>query len=145
MALTFREEVKRHASFILRATVLVIDPASGGTSMPGWACYKAGKLLKSGALTIAGANIQERLACVHATLVEAQPDILCIERIRGNAHAHLHWAVGTTIASVCPVLLLEMPVSTWKKHAGKSHVKSDEADAKAIGECLMAIARGDFK
>jgi hypothetical protein len=41
------------------------------------------------------------------------------------------------------VILIEMPVSTWKKIAGKDHVKSDKNDAIAIGEALIKLARGE--
>jgi hypothetical protein len=141
----FATQVRRHAQFILSSTVLAIDPASGGSSMPGWACFKKGVLVRSGTLAIMGANIQERLRCLYDTIVEAEPDVLVIERIRGvRAHEHLHWSVGVSIAASAPLILLEMPVSTWKKFAGPEHKKSDEADAVAIGETLIAMAGGKY-
>ena len=138
-----RSQVQRFADSILRGTVLAIDPASGGTSLPGWAAYRGGQFLKGGTLPISGGVIQDRLRALYDALQVTDPDVLVIERIRGgNAHEYLHWAVGVTIAATKPLILIEMPVSTWKKHAGKLHKKSDAADAKAIGDCLLDMAKG---
>ena len=110
--------------------------------MPGWAAYRAGKLLQSGTLGIGGGTIQERLNALYKLLEQTAPDVVVIECIRGaRVHHHLHWSVGVSVAATNPMLVLECPVPVWKKHVGKNHVKSDEADALAIGDVTMAIAR----
>lgn len=122
--------------------MLAIDPASGATSQPGWAAFSQGKLLKSGTLQLPrGMPIQQRLRELFKALSLSSPDVLVIERIRGSmAHEHLKWSVGVSIAATCASVVIEMPVSTWKKHAGPNHVKSDVNDAEAIGHCLIACA-----
>jgi hypothetical protein len=143
MAKSFEAEVRRHAHIILNGTVLAIDPASGGSSLPGWAAISKSKMIKSGTLPIPPGPVQDRLREVYEQLETTDPDVLVIERIRGSsAHEHLRWSVGVCIAACRPVILLEMPISTWKKYAGKNHKKGDENDARAIGEALIAIALG---
>jgi len=67
---------------------------------------------------------------------------LVVERIRGRlAHCYLVWSVGMLVSQLGANELLEIPVTVWKKHAGKDHKKSDEADAIAIGECAIALAK----
>ena len=140
----FDADVRRHAYAITRGTLLVIDPASGGTSLPGYACYKAGKLMTSGVLQIEGGAIQGRLRALYENLKLTAPDVLAIERIGGpRAHRHLWWSVGVSIAAANPVTLIEVPVSTWKKHAlaGNTWTKGDEQDALAMGACIIDAAR----
>ena len=107
--------------------------------MPGWAAYSKGKFLSSGTVPLVkGAPIQDRLRVLYEQLLPTDPDVLVIERIRGSmAHEFLHWSVGVTIAACRPVILIEMPIATWKKYVGKNHKKGDEADARAIGDTLL--------
>ena len=111
--------------------------------MPGWAVYHKGKLVGSGTIAIPGGQpVQDRLSFLYKHLAKQSPDVLVVERIRGSrAHEFLHWAVGVTVAATCPLVVLEIPIATWKKRAGKNHVKSDENDAKAMGQAVVDIAR----
>lgn len=142
--MAIEQDALRHAQAINNGLLLAIDPASGGTSQPGWAAWRNGKLLRSGTIDLPRkALIQERLNALFHTVEQSQPDVLVIERIRGSmAHEHLHWAVGVCVGATCAPVLIEMPVSTWKAHAGPDHIKSDENDAIAIGNCLLHLASG---
>lgn len=135
-------EARKYALTILGGTVLALDPASGGTSDPGWAVYHRGVLLESGTLGLAGGRVQYRLKDLYCQLSAYECDVMVVEQLRGSGRTHIYllWSVGVAVAATCPKLLLEMPVSCWKKHAGKAHVKSDENDAKAIGDTLIAMA-----
>ena len=140
----FDADVRRHTYAIMRGTLLVIDPSSGGSSLPGYACYKAGQLKKSGVVPLDVDDIQGRLRALYDYLLLSNPDVLAIERIGGpKAHRHLWWSVGVSIAAANPVALIEVPVSTWKKHAREGGVwtKGDEQDALAMGACLLDHAR----
>lgn len=147
MARSLTDEVRRHAQAILEGTVLAVDPASGGTSLPGWAAYRKGKFLSSGTVPINPRDpIQDRLRVLYDQLLPTDPDVLVIERIRGSmAHEYLRWSCGVIVASCRPVILLECPTSTWRSYAGKDHVKSDENDARAIGDCVLHMARAHAK
>lgn len=140
MSSDIQAQARRHAHVIRHGTLLAIDPASGGTSRAGWAAFKDGKLVDSGTLEVEPGPVQQRLRQLYELLAETDPDVLVIERIRGSrAHVFLHWAVGVSIAACCPMTLLEMPVSSWKKHAGPTHRKGDREDAVAIGRALLAM------
>lgn len=142
MSTGIERDAARHATLILGGLLLAIDPASGGTSYPGFALFHKGQLQSSGRVAIDGGQVQDRLYQLMTTLLRGQqPDVLAIERIRGaNAHPYLFWSVGVTVAATRPLVVIEVPVSTWKKHVGKDHVKGDEADAVAIGQTLVALA-----
>ncbi len=136
---------RRYSSAILTGNLLAIDPASGGTSDPGYACYVNGALQASGTIPLKGKDpIYLRLGALYLWLHgKWDVDVLVVERIRGKmAHEFLRWAVGVTVAAVQPRLLFEMPVPTWKKLAGKHHVKTDENDAIAIGDTMISLAGG---
>lgn len=123
--------------------MLVVDPASGGSSLPGFAAYRAGQLIKSGTLAIDGGPVQGRLRALHEYLKNTKPDVLVIERIGGpKAHKYLLWSVGVIIAAANPMSLIEIGVSTWKKHAREGGVwtKGDENDALAMGACVLDVA-----
>lgn len=138
-------QARMHADAILTGRLLAIDPASGGTSSPGFAYFHRAELLHSGTIPLRKDRIQYRLQELFMVLQTYEADVLVIERIRGaHAHEYLHWSVGVSVAALHPRLLFEMPVSTWKKHAGKTHEKSDENDAVAIGQTLIALAEGRY-
>ena len=128
--------------------VLAIDPASGGTSRPGWAVFEAGVYIGSGTLAVEGATIQERLDSLRSLLRGTKfgtIDVLAIERIRGRlAHVYLTWAVGVTVSSFPDAQLTEVPVPVWKKYIKDDtlYSKTDEADAVAIGCAAISTARG---
>lgn len=146
MAKDFAQLVRLNAHTIINGTVLAIDPASGGSSLPGWAAWSKGEFVSAGVLGVKPGCIQERLYSLHQTLAGERPDVLVIESIRGRkAHVYLTWSVGVIIAATCPLVLLEMPISTWKKHAGKDHQKNDMNDAIAIGRTMMDMATMKMK
>lgn len=125
---------------------VAIDPASGASSMPGFAVYENGSLVSSGTLSInSDFPIQYRLQQLAAECRNLGVfDILVIERIRGKmSHESLKWAVGTIIASVQADGLIEMPITTWQKYAPKDWVKGDESDAIAIGHAVLHITQGN--
>lgn len=141
---SFADSVRKHSHAITTGTLLSIDPASGGTSAPGYAAFRGGEMLESGTLKIGKGSIQSRLRAIYECLQNTNPDVLVIEKIRGNmAHEFLRWSVGVIVAATCPTVLIECPTSTWRSHAGKAHKKSDEADAVAIGKCTLAKARAE--
>jgi Holliday junction resolvasome RuvABC endonuclease subunit len=131
-----------NAPTILHSTVLAIDPASGGTSDPGFAFFRASQLVANGTLPLRTmGSVQHRLRFLYSALRQYQADVLVIEQIRGvRTHEYLHWSVGVSVAAVAPAVLIEMPVATWKKLAGDHHQKSDKADALAIGQALIHLA-----
>lgn len=138
---------------ILTGTLLAIDPSSGSwnsktkeQSYPGYALFKAGVLVESGVVQVSGKNKKapERLRMVYDALVAkfTAPDILAIELIRGRmAHETLKWAVGVSIAAIRAPIVIEVPIMSWKKWAGKDHIKTDENDAVAIGMVVLEAAR----
>lgn len=142
---TIEDAARRHGAAILSGTVLAIDPASGGTSDPGWALYHRGELIGSGVVPLGMDRVQHRLRDLYLVLREFEADVVVVERIRGaRAHPYLLWSVGVAVAATATKVLLELPVSCWKKHVGKDHIKGDEADAIAIGATLIAMAGGRY-
>ena len=143
----FASTVTAHAAAVLRGRMLVIDPASGGTSHAGYAVYRAGKLEEYGVVQVTkGAKIQARLRELYDTLAaDETPDILVIERIRGaRAHEYLRWSVGVAVAAVNAPVTLEVPVSVWKKYVktlANYAGKADDEDARYMGEAVVQLAR----
>lgn len=144
--MSISDDARRNAHLILGGTLLSIDPASGGTSEPGYAVFHRGVCVESGIVPLLKTGqVQHRLKLLYCALSKHAVDVLIIERIRGaKAHAYLQWSVGVAVAAVCPALLLEMPVPTWKMLAGKLHIKSDETDARAIGQALITLAERGY-
>lgn len=115
------------ASVLLNGRVLTVDPASGGSSMPGYAVTIAGQFVENGELRIPkGSLINYRLHELHKALcavTEAHGpfDMLIIEDIpivfgtrgrgakgsKGNPHGgaitpgiiNLHWSCGVILAA----------------------------------------------
>lgn len=130
----------------LRGLVVCIDPASGASSMPGYAVYHNGRLLRSGVLVInSSANVQFRLGQLRSLLLAnelAGPDVLVIEKISGRlAHPFLIWSVGVTVEALAPTHVLEIPTTEWKPYAraDATYTKSDEADAKIFGTAVLDL------
>ncbi len=145
----FRRKVERHADLLLTGTLLAIDPASGSSSMPGYAFFKGGVLVECGVIKIEYNNKpQQRLAslaeCVRREF--SAVDVLVVEELRGNkVHPVLHWATGVIVASVKSSLFLEIPISLWKAWSKTQgdYEKSDDQDALMIGQTTLALARGN--
>ena len=143
-------EALEHKKDILQGTILAIDPSSGGSSPIGYAMFKKGKLTYSGSYMPAHRrmgqrlfDIQEHLRCLFGSGKDI--DIVVVEKIRCQGYMEkLVWSIGAILAafgSTPNIIELHMPIQSWKKLAGPSHIKSDEADAIAIGQCLIALAQ----
>lgn len=145
------------AEAILRGSVLVIDPASGGgTSLPGFAVFRAGELEESGVIDVGGPNadLHERLRELGRTLqreFQSTYDVLIVEDVplkrfgvdRSGSlkgQVNLHRSVGAVMASVECRFFIPIHPATWHSYAGPGHIKGDENDAKAMGQCAIAIA-----
>ncbi|MHA0110699.1 hypothetical protein ACXYUI_26560, partial [Klebsiella pneumoniae] len=112
----FYKLIQQYAKELVYGTVFALDPASGGTSQPGFAVFHASEFQESGTIALPqGSPIQTRLAVLHALLSKITPvpaDVFVLERIRGQmAHQHLHWACGTSLAASRTNKVIEVPVS----------------------------------
>jgi hypothetical protein len=146
MKYEFAKKCRKHAPIILSGRILAIDPASGGTSLPGYAFYEAGELKDSGVIKLdQKAPFQNRLHELSQSYFElcggVTPDVLVVEKIRGpRAHIYLKWAVGITIAAVNANVNLECPHATWFRYKPDDYVKSDKMDAECIGRAAVITA-----
>jgi hypothetical protein len=143
----FRRKVERHTHELLTGSLLAVDPASGSTSMPGYALFTQGRLVECGVITIEYSDkAQERLASLAECMRRNFPsvDVLVVEELRGpKVHNVLHWATGTIISMVKAGVLIEAPTAWWKAYAKTQpgYEKADDQDALMIGETVLAIAR----
>ncbi len=150
-AVKFVKDVRRLASTFLTGTVVYIDPASGGSSQPGWAYSEGGVLLASGVLKIGKDHITNRLVDLYDQLSYplfkyGAPDLLVVEELRGRmVHPFLHWSVGVTVVALTAEAVLEIPITCWKAfaEADADYTKGDEADARAFAHTCLALARGE--
>lgn len=142
---SFYKTIKKQAKVITTGVVVAIDPASGSGSYPGFAVFVEGKLVRSGTVTCdSKLPVNQRLHILYDRInsLEEAPDVLVIEQIRGHmSHAYLKFAVGMAMTAVRAPVCIEMPINVWKAYVGKTHNKSDENDAIALGETLIALAR----
>jgi len=143
----FRKSLEPIAETILNGRILAIDPASGGSSMPGYAWFDKGELQASGEIALAKKKpIQERLKDLLTVLETGfnnpPPDILVIEKIRGSrTHHYLFWSIGVTVAGSEAPTILELPIPCWKAVVPDDYEKTDEDDAKYIGQTLIILAK----
>lgn len=150
-AVKFKRDVQRYKQAFLAGTVLYIDPASGGTSQPGWAYTEGGVLIDSGVLQLVKSDIATRLLDLFAQLSYPQfkygaPDLLVIEELRGRmVHPYLHWSAGVSVTAIDAEAVLEIPIVCWKAFAAADpeYTKSDEEDARAFAHTCLALARGE--
>jgi len=139
--------VGKLAKLILNGRVLAIDPSSGSRdSLPGYAIYEHDRITENGVVGLDYKQpIQHRLnKLFHFVDDLGHFDVLVIERIRGaQAHAYLHWAVGTVIAACRAEHVLEIPTTTWKKLARSiaDYEKSDAVDALMMLGATLKIAQ----
>ncbi len=130
---------------ILARRMLAIDP---GSNKMGWALYENGEMLKSGKIELPEESIQKRLVLLLKALVEldlGQIHTLVIEEIRGyTVHHYLYWSIGVVVCAVNPQVLLELPISLWRAIIPDDYVKTDERDARMIGDTTVLIARGEY-
>lgn len=146
----FRKKVAQEAGKVMTGRLLAVDPASGKTSMPGYAVYDKGILVESGIIDVPSGNTAARLADLYGCFREdfKDVDVLAIEMLRGSmVNPVLHWAVGATLAAVNVSSVIEVPIATWKalaKH-DPEYAKADDADAEAIGAVVVRFAGEKFK
>lgn len=142
---SFYKTVNTHSKIITTGTLVAIDPASGSGSFPGYAIFKKGKLVSSGTIKINSKlplNLRLHALYDQLAMLEVNPDVLVIEEIRGRmAHAYLSFAVGMTITAVRSHICIEIPINVWKAYVGRDHIKTDEADAIAMGEAIIELTK----
>jgi hypothetical protein len=165
LTLTDAKDAKVSIGQIIRSVnVLSIDPASGGSSMPGYAVVKEGVFIESGVIKLPkGGDVPHRLHCLIGGLQHLWDKhggfgMLIIEDIpiafgaagtskqgkgggivtRGTTM--LQWAVGVTLAAQrWPHIIKVMPQS-WhsylrRKDMHDTYVKDDHRDAAVIMAC----------
>lgn len=143
----FKKKANKLNDKLLNGRVIAIDPASGSTSMPGWALFEAGELIAMGTIKInSKLPIQGRLNTMFFALSQGvghpPPDVLVMEEIRGSmAHAFLFWACGTIAAAFSESDLLELPISFWKAVIPEGYEKADDTDAAYIGLAAIELAK----
>lgn len=144
----FKKQLLAVTDQVLQGRVLAVDPASGGTSNPGWAMFYKGEYQASGELDIMDKkkSVQQRLndllSIVEIGFSNPPPDVLVIEQIRGSrAHVYLKWSVGVVVAGVRSSVMLECPINLWKAIVPEDYEKTDEADATYIGMAIVRLAK----
>lgn len=143
----FRKKASKSLDKLLTGRVVAIDPASGSTSMPGWALFEAGELVAMGTIKVnPKLPIQGRLNMMFYALSEGVghpiPDVVVMEEIRGSmAHAFLFWACGVIAAAFSESDLIELPISFWKAILPEGYEKADDTDAAYIGLAAITLAR----
>jgi hypothetical protein len=132
---------------LLDGVVLAIDPSSGSkTSQPGFAVYYKGAIQSSGTIEIPHADINIRLQTLYRKirgLLPVSPDVLLIEQIGGKAHHMLLEAVGVSIVAADTPTTIRVHNKFWKAYAAAhpDYEKGDAADARMIGDSVLAAAR----
>lgn len=139
-----RKVVSKCANQILTGRVLAIDPASGGSSLPGWAIYEGGQFVAGGVIELRSRDpIDKRLQVLmkRLQLDFTDIDVLALEKIRGrSSHEYLKWSVGVTIASCNAPHFIEVPSALWRAIRPENYVKTDAADAALIGRVVVLVA-----
>jgi len=149
--------VKKVARQVLEGDMISIDPSVGsGSSMPGYAVFKKGKLIDYGIISLnpklnqflrlyeLGRSLREEFSRTKwdVLVVEAIPTVRFQSYGRSlSAQVPLHRAVGTVLASVRADHLLEVPPQTWHKFVVPAYSKSDDKDAVAFGYTVLCYAR----
>lgn len=139
---------------MLTGYVLAIDPSSGSATSKqshiGYAVFNQGEMTEQGFLAMKGKGKAPwtRLNIIQNMLIAefSQPDVLVIEMIRTihqRMEMSLLWAVGVSVAALCPKYgMIEMPPQTWRRFIDDDYVKSDNNDAVAIGHAAFQLAQG---
>lgn len=150
-------EIEQYGEIIQAGEVLAVDPSSGSQgSLPGYALFKAGKLVDAGTIDLPRGSrpLANRLFLLRETLEKAfqKPDLLAIELIspvmpaKNGAFLHKHAsslikAVGA-ILSTWDVPTLEVSPMTWHSMTPPEYKKSDVQDACMIGWAVyITLAR----
>jgi len=146
--------IKKYTENLLTGTVLAIDPASGGSSMPGYAVYKGGQLVQSGTIAVKPhlmLNVRLRLIADVLRNELPVPDVFVIEDIRrirgifsGASVDILFKGIGAIMSAVTCDKFIEIPPTVWTKTVEanyKTTRKSDEQDAIEIGRFAIEYAQ----
>jgi hypothetical protein len=147
--------VRSNLKYIIEGSILCLDPSMGSmSSQPGYAVYRAGKLVESGKLNIDPRGEKwERLHELHRQLRNLSrrivPDLCLYENVPVSAHggrsqvshASLLMAVGVTLAAVEADAFIGITPMVWKSRIRDTYVKSDEADAIEFGWITIEIAK----
>lgn len=138
----FMVVVHRHAAAILGGTLVAVDPSS---TSAGYAVYQNGIMTASGTVKPKSTSpVQERLRTMYDSLavVANAPDVVAIEKIRGtHSHEYLKWSIGVSISAVRAPIFIEVPITFWKAVREIGYIKTDEMDARQIGNCLIMLAK----
>lgn len=140
---------------ITEGVIVSIDPSIGSTSsQPGWAVYRAGKLMNAGTFEIdptwyTWERLQRLSHHVRKLYAEYDPDVLVFEDIpsqrygggNANAHASLLKAVGVILSISGPDAFIGLHPITWKKLVRSEYRKGDMEDAIEMGWIAIQIAR----
>lgn len=142
------QAVSLHAERILNGYILAIDPSSGSEkSQPGYAIYRAGKLVDYGLINIKwGDAVHNRLYRLATSLRGEfeQPDLLITEHLapfmgegKGAFFStrnviSLHQSVGV-IMSIWDVPVLTVSPRSWQAITPDNYQKSDQNDAIMLG------------
>jgi hypothetical protein len=125
--------------------MLAIDPASGGSSLPGWALYESGRFVSGGVIDLRSRdpiNVRLQVLMQRLKLDFKDIDMLALEKIRGRqSHEYLKWSVGVTLASCDTPHYVEVPAAIWRAIRPENYVKTDAADAALIGRAVVLLAR----
>lgn len=148
----FYKAIFKHRAILLDGHFVVIDPASGSSSSPGFAIFKQGIRTASGSIKVPNSKeVQPRLHYIYDELQKITadpPDLLILEKLRGAmVPASLWFAAGTTIAAIRTPRMVEMPICVWRAYAGKSYTDAktqgsttDEEDAVMMGLAAIHLA-----
>lgn len=160
------------AKKLLEGLVLTIDPASGGSSQPGYAITDRGVLLEYGVLKLPkGSLVHYRLyklllSLQHLEEKHGKFDILILEKIAvsfghkkgysGTAGGlitqgivHLHWSCGVVLAACAWPTVIQVVPQSWhawvRQHLGdKQYEKTDANDALVMTMCVYEQITGAF-
>lgn len=143
--------IKKYTTELLEGRVLAVDPASGSSSMPGWAYYTGGILMESGVIQVKPhLPLNRRLFLIAQVLAKElpKPDVFVIEDIRrirgvfgGSSVDVLMKSIGAIMSAVDCERFLEISPLVWKKYVTAEYEKSDENDAIWIGKVAIAFAQ----
>lgn len=140
----YEKDLAKLGSLPISGTLIAIDPSSGSVgSMPGFALFKAGRLLEAGTIRVTpGNDIHTRLFELRRSLMEdfETPDILVTENIPpfmgggfNRAILNLHYSVGVILSVFLAKTIRVTPI-TWQKNINKeTYRKSDTNDAIMMG------------
>jgi len=142
---TFYRKMALLRDVILNGSVLSLDPASWGSSDPGFAIHEGAKILTSGTLKRPSHkyDIYKRVQLLYdevAKILPVPPDVLIIEEIHKNmASIQLLWAAGVSVAAARAPATLEVPLNFWKAlaKATPGYIKSDAMDAEMMGGSVI--------